>query len=146
MADIDEVRRDLKPAAFTGAATAVMGTAGGLLPAAVHSVLVGGSILSFAGMLTSDIAVVAAIGLTQGIAAAATALARGKGEFYISPKRGFFASLMVGAFNGLMYFTQMAVPATELGWTIDLLILLAVGATAGYLAVRVPKHDPVLTT
>ena len=60
MADIDEVRKDLKPAAFTGAATAVMGTVGGLMPAAVHSVLVGGSLLSFAGMLTSDIAVVAA--------------------------------------------------------------------------------------
>lgn len=137
---------DLKPAGFTGASTAFMGTAGGLLPAAVHSLIVGSSALTFSWMLTTDVALVAAIGIGQGLAAAATALARGKGEFYISPKRGFFGSLAVGAFNGLMYFTQMAVPATELGWTIDLLILGAVGAAAGWLAVRVPARDPALTT
>lgn len=145
MADLDRVKEDLKPAGFTAASTAVMGTAGGLLPAAVHSLIVGSGVLSFAGMLGSDIAVVAAIGIGQGIAAGATALARGKGEFYISPRRGFFASLAVGAFNGLMYFTQMAVPVTELGWTLDLLILGAVGALAGWVAVRVPAKDPVLT-
>lgn len=141
--DMDRLKEDAKPAGFTGASTALMGTAGGLMPAAVHSVLVGGSLLSFSWMLTTDVATVAAIGIGQGIAAAATALARGKGEFYISPKRGFFASLAVGAFNGLMYFTQMAVPATELGWTLDLLILGAVGAAAGWLAVKVPAKEPV---
>jgi hypothetical protein len=39
----------------------------------------------------------------------------------------------------------MAVPATELGWTLDLLLLGAAGAAAGWLAVRVPRRDPVLT-
>ena len=146
MAHLDRIKEDLKPAGFTAASTAVMGTAGGLLPAAVHSLIVGSGVLSFAGMLGSDIAVVAAIGIGQGIAAGATALARGKGEFYISPKRGFMASLAVGAFNGLMYFVQMAVPATELGWTLDLLLLGAVGAAAGYIAVRVPQRDPLTTT
>ena len=140
-----DVKDDLKPAAFTGASTAVLGTAGGLLPAAVHTVLASGGLFSFAWLLTTDVATVAAIAAGQGLAAAATALARGKGEYYISPKRGFIAALAVGAFNGLMYFVQMAVPATELGWTLDLLILGAVGATAGWLAVRVPKKDPVLT-
>ncbi len=143
MADIERLKEDIKPAGFTGASTALMGTAGGLMPAAVHSVLAAGGILSFSWILSTDVATVAAIGLGQGIAATAAALARGKGEFYISPKRGFFASLGVGAFNGLMYFLQMAVPATELGWTLDLLILGAVGAAAGYLAVRVPAKDPV---
>ena len=146
MPDIERLKEDLKPAGFTGASTAVMGTAGGLLPAAVHSLIVTGGIWSFAGMVSSDIAVVASIGIGQGIAAAATALARGKGEFYISPKRGFMASLGVGAFNGLMYFVQMAVPATELGWTLDLLLLGAVGAAAGWLAVRVPARDPLTTS
>jgi hypothetical protein len=146
MPDIERLKEDLKPAGFTGASTAVMGTAGGLLPAAVHSLIVTGGVWSFAGMVSSDIAVVAAIGIGQGIAAGATALLRGKGEFYISPKRGFMASLAVGAFNGLMYFVQMAVPATELGWTLDLLLLGAVGAAAGYIAVRVPQRDPLTTT
>jgi hypothetical protein len=134
-----EIRDDIKPAAFTGASTAVLGTVGGVLPAMVHSVLSTAGPFSFAAMLTSDLAVVAAIGAGQGLAAAATALARGKGEYYISPKRGLLGALGVGAFNGLMYFVQMAVPATELGWTLDLLILGAVGAAAGWIAVKVPS-------
>jgi hypothetical protein len=146
MADIERLKEDLKPAGFTGASTAVMGTVGGVLPAAVHSLIVTGGVLSFAGMMSTDIAVVAAIGIGQGIAAGATALIRGKGEFYISPKRGFLASLAVGAFNGLMYFVQMAVPGTELGWTLDLLLLAAVGAFAGWVAVRVPTRDPLITS
>ncbi len=144
MADIERLKEDAKPAGFTGASTAVLGTAGGLLPAAVHSVLVGGSLLSFSWMLTTDVATVAAIGLGQGIAAAATALARGKGEYYISPRRGFYASLGVGLFNGFMYFLQMGAPGTELGWTLDLLILGAVGAAAGWLSVKVPQKDPLI--
>ena len=143
MADIDRLKEDAKPAGFTGASTAVMGTAGGLMPAAVHSLIVTGSLLGFTAMLTTDVATVAAIGIGQGIAAAATALARGKGEFYISPRRGFYASLGVGLFNGFMYFVQMAAPSTELGWTLDLLILGAVGAAAGWLAVKVPHKDPL---
>jgi hypothetical protein len=88
--------------------------------------------------------VVAAIGAGQGLAAAASALARGKGEHYISPRRGLLGALGVGAFNGLMYFTQMAAPVTELGWALDLTILGAVGAAAGWLAVRVRAKEPVL--
>jgi len=145
MPNVDDLKSDLKPAAFTGASTAVLGTAGGLLPAAVHTVIAATGPLSFAWLLSTDVAVVAAIGLGQGLAAAATALARGRGEFYISPRRGFLGALAVGAFNGLMYFVQMAVPASELGWTLDLLLLGAVGAAAGWLAVRVPRKDPVLT-
>lgn len=133
-----EIRDDLKPAAFTGASTAVLGTVGGVLPAMIHSVVATAGPFSFAAMLTSDLAVVAAIGAGQGLAAAATALARGKGEYYISPKRGLLGALGVGAFNGLMYFVQMAVPATELGWALDLAILGFVGVAAGWLAVRTP--------
>ncbi len=138
----DDLKDDIRPAGFTGAATAVLGTAGGLLPAAVHSVIAASGPLSFAWLLTTDVAVVAAIGLGQGIAAGATALARGGGRHYISPRRGLLAALGVGAFNALMYFTQMAVPATELGWVLDLLILGLVGAGAGVAAVRPPARDP----
>jgi hypothetical protein len=91
------------------------------------------------------VAVVAAIGIGQGIAAGATALARGKGENYISPRRGLLGGLAVGAFNAFMYFTQMAVPVTELGWTLDLLLLGAVGAGAGWLAVKVATRAPRVT-
>ena len=142
MTDVTDLRDDLKPAAFTGASTAVMGTLGGLAPAAVHTVLAATSPLSLAWLATTDVAVVAGIALGQGIAATATALARGKGVWYISPRRGFAASLAVGAFNGLMYFVQMAVPATELGWIPDLAILALAGAAAGWLAVRMPDTDP----
>jgi len=141
--DYSDIKDDIKPAAFTGASTAVMGTVGGLLPAAVHTVLVAGGPLSMAWVLTTDVAVVAAIGLGQGIAAGATALARGKGANYISPRRGLFGALTVGAFNCLMYFTQMAVPATELGWTLDLLLLGAAGAGAGWIAVKVADRSRV---
>lgn len=146
MPTYDDLKDDLKPAAFTGGSTAVLGTVGGLLPAAVHTIIAATGPLSFAWLLSTDVALVAAIGAGQGLAAAAAALARGRGELYISPKRGFVGALAVGAFNGLMYLTQMAVPATELGWTLDLLILGAAGAAAGWLAVRVPRRDPLLTS
>ena len=140
---MSSIRDDVKPAAFIGASTAVLGTVGGILPSLIHSVLNTGSpsLLLFG----SDLAVVAAIGAGQGLAAAASALARGKGEHYISPARGLAGAFAVGAFNGLMYLLQMAVPATELGWTLDLLILGAVGAAAGWIAVRVPKREPAVT-
>src|SRR5262245_40552538 len=127
MADVRDLRDDLKPAAFTGASTAVLGTIGGLAPAAVHTILAATGPLSLAWLATTDVAVVAGIALGQGVAATATALARGKGYWYISPRRGFLASVGVGAFNALMYFVQMAVPATELGWIPDLAILALAG-------------------
>jgi len=136
---IGEWRGDVKPAAFTGAATAVLGTVGGLLPALVHTLTAAGDPSTAARLLTTDVAVVAAIGLSQGVAATASALARGKGRYYVSPTRGFVGALAVGAFNGLLYFLQMAVPATELGWVPDLLILIAAGGAAGWAAVRLPE-------
>jgi hypothetical protein len=142
MTDVTDLKDDLRPAAFTGASTAVMGTLGGLAPAAVHTIMAATGPLSLAWLATTDVAVVAGIALGQGIAATVTALARGKGIWYISPKRGFAASLAVGAFNGLMYLVQMAVPATELGWIPDLAILALVGAAAGWVAVRMPSTDP----
>ena len=36
--------------------------------------------------------------------------------------------LLIGVFDFVMYFLQMAVPRTELGWTPDLIIIVAVTA------------------
>lgn len=121
----------------------MLGTVGGLLPALVHALTTASEPAAAAGLLTSGVLVVTGIGMGQGIAATATALARSRGEHYVSPRRGFAGALAVGAFNGLMYFLQMAVPATELGWGPDLLILLGVGAAAGWAAVRLPDKDSV---
>lgn len=142
MTELSDLKGDLKPAAFTGASTAVMGTLGGLAPAVVHTLTTATGPLGLAWVLTTDVAVVAAIGIGQGVAATATALARGQGIRYISRRRGVVASLGVGLFNALMYFVQMSVPATELGWIPDLLILFAVGAAAGWAAVRLPAGEP----
>jgi hypothetical protein len=142
---VADLKDDVKPAAFTGGATAAMGTVGGLLPAAVHTIIASTGPLSVAWTLSTDVLTVAAIGLGQGVIAFGTALARGKGEHYISPRRGLLAALGVGAFNGLMYFTQMAVPATELGWTLDLVILGSAGAAAGWASVKMSEKEPTVS-
>jgi hypothetical protein len=127
----------LKDAALVGGATALLGTVGGILPALVHSALTqGGSPEQFAGLLGSNLAVVAGIGAGQGLAAGAAVLVRGRGHQVVSLRRGLTAAFAVGGFNGLMYFVQMAVPSTELGWALDLAILGTAGAVAGGAAVR----------
>lgn len=40
----------------------------------------------------------------------------------------FLLGLLIGVFDFVMYFLQMAVPATELGWIPDLIIIVAVTA------------------
>ncbi|MGH7567964.1 MAG: hypothetical protein ACREL9_03185 [Gemmatimonadales bacterium] len=49
--------------------------------------------------------------------------------------------LLLGLFDFVMYFLQMAVPATELGWTPDLLILVA--AAIGITLIGMEKPAPV---
>lgn len=134
----------MKSAAFAGGATAVLGTVGGVLPALVHSAITTGASESFSGALSSNLGVVAAIGAGQGLAAAAGALARRRGGAAVPGSRVLFAAFGVGTFNGLMYFVQMAVPATELGWALDLALLGSVGALGGWLAVPAPPR-PVST-
>jgi len=46
--------------------------------------------------------------------------------------------LLLGAFDFVMYFLQMAVPATELGWTPDLLILVAAAIGITLLGMQKP--------
>lgn len=127
---------DLGPAAFTGVATALCGTAGGILPALLHTFGAATDPTSFAWLLSMNFLTVAAIGAGQGAVATATALARGRGRRYISSKHGVLGALAVGGFDALMYLMQMTIPATELGWTFDLVILGVAGAAAGWHAVR----------
>ena len=75
--------------------------------------------------LFGDVAIALAIAAGQGAVALVTAsvLAQLGREL----RRTVLLGLSVGAFDFLMYFVQMALPATELGWLPDVAIL--VGAT-----------------
>src|SRR6058998_325982 len=44
--------------------------------------------------------------------------------------------LLLGAFDFAMYFLQMAVPSTELGWTPDIIILAVATAAITLLGIR----------
>src|SRR3989475_10994023 len=68
--------------------------------------------------------------VTVGIAAGQGAVALVTGSLLTQLGRGLHVTvllgLLVGAFDFVMDFVQMAVPATELGWVPDILILAAV--------------------
>lgn len=51
----------------------------------------------------------------------------------------FLLGLLIGAFDLALYLLQMLVPATELGWGIDLLFLLTAGAVITLLGARGPR-------
>jgi hypothetical protein len=76
------------------------------------------------------------VATTVGIAAGQGAVALVSGSVLAQLGRGLHATvllgLLVGVFDFVMNFLQMAVPRTELGWVPDLLILAAVtiGITA----------------
>ena len=50
--------------------------------------------------------------------------------------------LAIGAFDFAMYFLQMAVPATELGWGPDIAILVAAAVAITLLGARTPATVP----
>ena len=81
---------------------------------------------AFMETLVSGIALAVAIAAAQGAVVLVTGsvLARlGRGLQFT-----FLLGLLIGLFDFVMYFLQMAVPATELGWIPDLLILVAASA------------------
>ena len=83
-----------------------------------------------------------------GIAAAQGAVALVTGSLLAQLKRTLqytlLLGLLIGVFDFVMYFLQMAVPATELGWVPDLIII--VGITAAITAVGSRKTVGVGTT
>ena len=50
--------------------------------------------------------------------------------------------LLIGAFDFVMYFLQMAVPATELGWGPDIAILVVAAILITLLGARTPAAVP----
>jgi hypothetical protein len=50
--------------------------------------------------------------------------------------------LLIGVFDFVMYFLQMAVPATELGWVPDIAILVVVTIAITLIGARTPAATP----
>jgi hypothetical protein len=50
--------------------------------------------------------------------------------------------LLIGVFDFVMYFLQMAVPATELGWVPDIAILVVVTVVITLIGARTPAATP----
>ena len=84
--------------------------------------------------LLSDAVTALAIAAGQG----AVALVTGSvlAQFGKGLQRTVLLSLLIGAFDFAMYLVQMAVPATELGWRPDIVILALASATITLLGVR----------
>lgn len=76
--------------------------------------------------LFGDIATAVAIAAGQG--AVATLTGSVMARLGRTLQFTFLLGLLIGLFDFVMYFVQMAVPATELGWIPDLLILVAASA------------------
>jgi len=84
--------------------------------------------------LLSDAVTALAIAAGQG----AVALVTGSvlRQFGKGLQRTVLLGLLIGAFDFAMYLVQMAVPATELGWRPDIVILALASATITLLGVR----------
>ena len=82
----------------------------------------------------SDAVTALAIAAGQG----AVALVTGSvlAQFGKGLQRTVLLGLLIGAFDFAMYLLQMAVPATELGWRPDLVILALASATITLLGAR----------
>jgi len=89
--------------------------------------------------LLGDAVTALAIAAWQG----AVALVTGSvlAQFGRSLQRTVLLGLLVGVFDFAMYLVQMAVPATELGWKPDIVILAAATAAVTLLGV-VPREGP----
>ena len=89
--------------------------------------------------LVGDAVTALAIAAGQG----AVALVTGSvlAQFGRSLQRTVLLGLLVGVFDFAMYLVQMAVPATELGWKPDIVILAAATAAVTLLGV-VPREGP----
>ncbi|PYP15091.1 MAG: hypothetical protein DMD52_11525 [Gemmatimonadetes bacterium] len=83
---------------------------------------------------------VTALAIAAGQGAVALVTGSVLAQFGRPLQRTVLLGLLVGAFDFAMYLLQMAVPATELGWKPDILILAA--ATAAVTALGVVGEGP----
>ncbi len=90
----------------------------------------------FMHTLFGDVVTALAIAAGQG----AVALATGSvlAQFARSLQRTVLLGLLIGTFDFVMNFVQMAVPATEFGWKPDIAILVA--ATVGITLLGLSPH------
>jgi len=79
-----------------------------------------------------------ALALAAGQGAVALATGSALARFGRSLHSTVLLGLLIGAFDFAMYVLQMVVPATELGWVPDVLILVAVTAVITALGARAP--------
>jgi len=82
--------------------------------------------------------VVAAVGLAAAQGAVALVTASLLAQLNRTLQYTVLLGLAIGLFDFVMYFLQMAVPATELGWTPDLIIIVAVTVVITAIGARRP--------
>ena len=82
--------------------------------------------------------VVAAVGLAAAQGAVALVTASLLAQRNRTLQYTVLLGLVIGLFDFVMYFLQMAVPATELGWTPDLIIIVAVTVAITAVGARRP--------
>jgi len=82
--------------------------------------------------------VVAAVGLAAAQGAVALVTASLLAQLNRTLQYTVLLGLAIGLFDFVMYFLQMAVPATELGWTPDLIIIVAVTVLITAIGARRP--------
>src|SRR5258706_7327885 len=81
---------------------------------------------------------VAAVGLAAAQGAVALVTASLLGQRNRTLQYTVLLGLAIGLFDFVMYFLQIAVPATELGWTPDLIIIVAVTVVITAVGARRP--------
>jgi hypothetical protein len=81
---------------------------------------------------------VAAVGLAAAQGAVALVTASLLAQLNRTLQYTVLLGLAIGLFDFVMYFLQMAVPATELGWTPDLIIIVAVTVVITAIGARRP--------
>jgi len=86
--------------------------------------------------------VVTALAIAAGQGAVALVTGSLLAQFGRSLNLTVLLGLVIGLFDFVMYFLQMAVPATELGWVPDIAILVVATVAITLIGVRTPATVP----
>ena len=86
--------------------------------------------------------VVAAMGIAAGQGALALVTGGMLSRFGRTLQYTLLLGLLIGVFDFVMYFLQMVVPATELGWKPDIAILVVVTVAITLIGARMPAAAP----
>lgn len=86
--------------------------------------------------------IVTALAIAAGQGAVALVTGSVLAQFGRSLNLTVLRGLVIGAFDFVMYFLQMAVPATELGWLPDIAILVVATVAITLIGARTPAAVP----